>query len=63
MWNVHVSNKFVAVNMALTAFTAERRAAAPLLLASRHPLLLINISCPRDRRSAANPPHAAAAVE
>jgi len=63
MWNVHTNNKFVAVNVTLPTLAAERRAAAPLLLACRHPLLLINISCPRDRRSAANPPHAAAAVE
>jgi len=38
-----------AVNKALPAFAAERRAAAPVLLGAR---------C-----SAANPPHAAAAVE
>jgi len=63
MWNVHTNNKFVAVNVTLPTFAAERRAAAPLLLAFRHPPLLINISCPRGRRSAANPPHAAAAVE
>jgi len=36
------------------------RAAAPLLLGTWRPPLSIDISCPR---SAANPPHAAAAVK
>jgi len=45
-----------AVNKALPAFAAERRAAAPVLLGARR--------CPSiARRSEANPPHAAAAVE
>jgi len=35
-----------AVSMALPAFAAERRAAAPLLLGSRRPPLSIDISCP-----------------
>jgi len=46
--------------MALPAFAAERRAAAPLLPSSRRPPLSINISC--FRRLAANPPLDAAAV-
>jgi len=47
--------------MTLPAFAAERRAAAPLLLGTgaRRFLLL----APSARHSAANPPHAAAAVD
>ena len=44
-----------AVNVTLPAFAAERRAAAPLLLGDRYVL--------PAKHSAANPPHAAAAVE
>jgi len=50
-----------AVNVTLLAFATKRRAAAPLLLGARRPPLSIDISCP-ERRSAANPPYAAAAV-
>jgi len=46
--------------MTLPALADERRAAAPLLLGARRPPLSIDISY---RRSAANPPHVAAAVE
>jgi len=35
-----------AVSMALLAFAAERRAAAPLLLGARYLPLSIDISCP-----------------
>jgi len=49
--------------MALPAFAAERRAAAPLLLGARRSPGSINISCPHGAwRSAASPPHAAAAA-
>jgi len=50
----HIKNKFVfslvnsAVNMALPAFAAERRAAAPLLLGARRLPLSIDISFPHD---------------
>jgi len=44
----------------LPAFAVERRAAAPLLLGARHRRCR---SISPARRSAANPPHAAAAVE
>ena len=44
-----------AVNVTLPAFAAERRATAPSLLGDRYVL--------PAKHSAANPPHAAAAVE
>jgi len=52
-----------AVIVALPAFAAERRAAAPLLLgAQRSPLYYIDISCPHGAQQQTRP-HAAAAIE
>jgi len=48
--------------MALSAFAVERGAAVLLLLGARRPPLSIRHFLPA-RRSAANPPHSAAAVE
>jgi len=51
---------YSAGNVALPAFAAERRAVV-LVLLGLIARLSINISCPQ--RSAANPSHAAAAIE
>jgi len=47
----------------LLAFAAERRAAAPLLLAGRPAAAAVDRYLLPARRSAANSPHAAVAVE
>ena len=53
----------LAVSVTLLAFAAERRAAAPLLLAGRPAAAAVDRYLLPARRSAANSPHAAVAVE
>jgi len=52
-----------AVNMTLPAFAAERRAADPGCGAAAAGRPALSIDLLRVRRSAANPPHAAAAFD